>query len=345
MNICLAKSISVIFCIISHKRYLNWQNYDFLEEIIEEYGDAELKGEFDGYCKKIEMVENKTSLKDIKNIVFTPLGTYSLLMKVPIPNQFAEPTLARSESLMAIAQKIKSKTSLKDQDTSPTDPSTPPASLEEVPPQVREEIESLAKSFNNLRILTYHHLESLKVNPDELRVIVCYPERQWEGDDHKNVCLAKSISVIFSIISHRRYLNWQNYHLLEEIIGAYGDAELKGEFDGYCKKIEVVEKTSLKDIKNIVFTPLGTYSLLMKVPIPNQIAEPTLARSESLMEKNENKTSLKDQDTSPTDPSTPPASEVTTPTTTTCISGPLMDVAMQNREVPYKNMRELLPSK
>ena len=90
--------------------------------------------------------------------------------------------------------------------------------------------------------------------------------------------MAKSISVIFSIVSHRRYLNWQNYDLLEEIIGKYGDAKLKGEFDGYRKEIKVVEnKTSLKDIKNIVFTPLGTNDRLMKVPIPSQTEETALA--------------------------------------------------------------------
>lgn len=149
--------------------------------------------------------------------------------------------------------------------------------LEEVPPQVREEIQSLAKSLNSLRIHTYYHLENLKVDPDELRVIVCNPERQWEGDDHRNVCLAKSISAIFAIVSHRRYLNWQNYDLLEEIIEEYGDAKLKGEFNGYCKKLESVEsKTSLKDIKNIVFTPLGANSFLMKVPISDQIADPKM---------------------------------------------------------------------
>ena len=55
----------------------------------------------------------------------------------------------------------------------------------------------------------------------------------------------------------------------------------------------------------------------------------------------------RDQNTSPTDPSIPPAGQVTTPPTTTCTSGPLMDLAMQNREVPCKNTRKLqmLPSK
>ena len=149
---------------------------------------------------------------------------------------------------------------------------------EEVPQQVKEKIRSLAKSFNDLRILTYRHLESVQVTPDELRVIVCNPERRWEGDDHKIVCLAKSISVIFSIVSHRRYLNWQNYDLLEEIIEEYGDAKLKGELEGYCEKMKLIEKeTALKDIKNIVFTPLGTNDYLMKVPIPKQIAEPPMA--------------------------------------------------------------------
>ena len=72
---------------------MNWQNYDLLGEIIRAYGDAKLKGQFDGYCEKIRLVENETPLNDVKNIVFTPLGTKRLLMKVPIPNQIAESTL------------------------------------------------------------------------------------------------------------------------------------------------------------------------------------------------------------------------------------------------------------
>ena len=138
-----------------------------------------------------------------------------------------------------------------------------------MPPAVREGIKYLAKSLNALRIKTYRHVVGLQgVTPEEFRVIVCNPERCWEGDDHKHVIMAKSVSDIFSIVSHRRYLNWQNFDLLEEIIEAYGDSKLKGELQGYCKKVEVFEnETSLEDVKNIVFTPLGPNSYLMKVPL------------------------------------------------------------------------------
>lgn len=149
--------------------------------------------------------------------------------------------------------------------------------VQEVPPQVRQAIKCLAKSLNNLRIHTYRHVEKLEVTPDELRVIVCNPERHWEGDDHKCICLAKTISTIFAIVSHRRYLNWQNYDLLEEIIEVYGDSVLKGKFEGYCKEVTTFEnKTLLDDVKNIVFTPLGS-GFLMKVPIPNGIKKPKIS--------------------------------------------------------------------
>ena len=153
--------------------------------------------------------------------------------------------------------------------------------VEEVPPNVREGIRYLAKSLNILRIKTYRHVIGLeRVTPDEFRVIVCNPERYWEGDDHKHVCLAKSVSAIFAIVSHRRYLNWQNFDLLEEIIEAYGDSNLKGELKGFCEEIEVFEnETSLEDVKNIIFTPLGPNGYLMKVPLDGK---PTLATARAI---------------------------------------------------------------
>jgi serine/threonine protein kinase len=153
--------------------------------------------------------------------------------------------------------------------------------VEEVPPNVREGIRYLAKSLNILRIKTYRHVIGLqRVTPDEFRVIVCNPERYWEGDDHKRVCLAKSVPAIFAIVSHRRYLNWQNFDLLEEIIEAYGDSNLKGELKGFCEEIEVFEnETSLEDVKNIIFTPLGPNGYLMKVPLDGK---PTLATARAI---------------------------------------------------------------
>ena len=152
-----------------------------------------------------------------------------------------------------------------------------------MPPKVRKGMKCLAKSLNILRIKTYRHVIGLqRVTPDEFRVIVCNPERYWEGDDHKHVCLAKSVSDIFAIVSHRRYLNWQNFDLLEEIIEAYGDSNLKGELKGFCKEVEVFEnETSLEDVKNIIFTPLGPNNYLMKVPV-NGISKPTLATQRSI---------------------------------------------------------------
>ena len=153
--------------------------------------------------------------------------------------------------------------------------------VEEVPPKVRKGMKCLAKSLNSLRIKTYRHVIGLqRVTPDEFRVIVCNPERYWEGDDHKHVCLAKSVSDIFAIVSHRRYLTWQNFDLLEEIIEAYGDSNLKGELKGFCEEIEVFEnETSLEDVKNIIFTPLGPNGYLMKVPLDGK---PTLATARSI---------------------------------------------------------------
>ena len=148
--------------------------------------------------------------------------------------------------------------------------------VEEVPPIVREKIRQLAKVLNSLRIKTYHHINSLQhVTPDELRVIVCNPERCWVGNDHRHICLAKSVSTIFAVISHKQYLNWQNFELLEEIIEAYGDSSLKGDLESYRQEITTFEKdTSLDDLRNIVFTPLGPNRLLMKVPL-NGITQPT----------------------------------------------------------------------
>ena len=143
-----------------------------------------------------------------------------------------------------------------------------------------EGIKYFAKSFNNLRIKTFRHVNRLciaqRVTPDDLRVIVCNPERIWDGDDHKLVCLAKSIAAIFTIVSNRKYISWQNHDLLDEIIGEYGDSKLKGELDSYCKELEQFEnEILLSDVKNIVFTPLGN-RYLMKAPIPKEITNPTM---------------------------------------------------------------------
>ena len=148
--------------------------------------------------------------------------------------------------------------------------------VKEVPPNVREKIGYLAKQLNLLRIKTYHHVCGLQhVTPDEFRVFVCNPERCWEGDDHKQICLAKSVSTIFAVVSQKRYLNWQNYELLEEIIEEYGDSILKGKLKSYCQDIAKFEKdTSLENIRNIIFTPLGPNRYLMKIPL-NGFSEPT----------------------------------------------------------------------
>ena len=80
-----AKSTSDICTIISQRQYLNWQHFDLLEEIIEEYGDSALEQELESYCKEIELFEEETDLNDVRNIIFTPLPPNSYLMKVPIP--------------------------------------------------------------------------------------------------------------------------------------------------------------------------------------------------------------------------------------------------------------------
>ena len=88
-------SVTDIFTIISSERkYLNWQKYDFLEEVIEEYGDPVLKSKFEEYCQEVKSVENENELEDIKNIIFTPLGSDSFLMKVPIPNGITQPKMS-----------------------------------------------------------------------------------------------------------------------------------------------------------------------------------------------------------------------------------------------------------
>ena len=82
-----AKSVSELCCVVSTKRYLNWQKYDLLEEIITEYGDSKLKGGLSDYCKEVEAFESKTLLSDVKNIIFTPSGSNDYFMKVPVPKE------------------------------------------------------------------------------------------------------------------------------------------------------------------------------------------------------------------------------------------------------------------
>ena len=147
-----------------------------------------------------------------------------------------------------------------------------------MPLKVRNAIKILAKSLNRLRIDTYRHVVAIEVTVNEFRFVICNPERLLEEEDRKSIMLADSIAIIFTVISNKKYLNWQNYEFLDEIIEAFGDSKIKVKFESYCKDIELFEiETSLQDVKNIIFTPLCSNGLLMKVPIPNEISSPTLS--------------------------------------------------------------------
>ena len=172
----MAKSISVILSFLSHRRYLNWQNYDLLEEIIGEYGDAKLKGELEGYCEKIKLIEKETALKDIKNIVFTPLGTNDYLMKVPIPTQMEPP--------MAVVRDVQS--GLKKNGYSHVHPhhvgqNSPLAIFFIVPKQY----------------LPLAAMKKLKINPAKIEDRVVYSFSEEEALELMNVSLASENHCIF----------------------------------------------------------------------------------------------------------------------------------------------------
>ena len=150
-----------------------------------------------------------------------------------------------------------------------------------MPETVKEVVGCLQKHLNILRIKTYRHVRALeeagKVTTNDFKVIICNPQRRWMGDDYARVCLANSTTEIFTVISVKRHLNWQNYSLLEEIIEQYGDADLQGELAAYCHEVKLFEgDTPLDDVKNIIFTPLGPDQGLMRVPIPNSVQNPTM---------------------------------------------------------------------
>ena len=88
-----AKSTLDICTILSQKQYLNWQHYDLLEDIIIEYGNSPLKNMLEEYLEDIKSFEGSTKLNDVKNIIFTPHGPNSYLMKVPVPEEIENPTM------------------------------------------------------------------------------------------------------------------------------------------------------------------------------------------------------------------------------------------------------------
>ena len=162
--------------------------------------------------------------------------------------------------------------------------------IDEVPQEVVESIRHLAQCFNALRLNTFYHIRSLeeaqKVTPGEFRVVLCNPERYWVGNDHRRICLADSVSDLFTIISEKKYLNWQNYDLLEEIINIYGNTTLKAKLEEYCQQVRDFENTTpLSNVKNIIFTPLGPTRYLMKVPIPREVTEPSLTHLRKIKTK------------------------------------------------------------
>lgn len=146
---------------------------------------------------------------------------------------------------------------------------------------MEEGIRRLHQHFNSLRIKVFRHVEGLqeaqKISVNDFRVFVCNPEHLLVRHDHRGLLRAKSTSDICTIVSQKRYLNWQHYILLEEIINEYGDPNLKQDLESYCKEIELFEEaTGLNDVRNIIFTPLGPNSHLMKVPIPEEVENPTM---------------------------------------------------------------------
>ena len=88
----MANSITNIFAVISVKRHLNWQNYSLLGEIIEEFGDANLKKDLETYRHELFAFESKMPLLDVKHIIFTPRGSDQGLMRVPL-DDIPDPTL------------------------------------------------------------------------------------------------------------------------------------------------------------------------------------------------------------------------------------------------------------
>lgn len=141
-------------------------------------------------------------------------------------------------------------------------------------------------SFNSLRMNSFRHVVRLqkenKVTPGDFRFVVLNPERHLEEMDRKNICSTASIQEMLEILSVKKYLNWQNYDLLVEIIKEYGNSDLEGELEDYRKEIvEFENKTLLSNITNVIFTPSGD-RYYIKAPVPGRISRPTLSTARKI---------------------------------------------------------------
>ena len=138
-------------------------------------------------------------------------------------------------------------------------------------PEVACVIKSLSEKFNELRIQTYIYIENLGVNANQFKVIIFNPIYMWEDADRAQILLADSVAQIFAVISHRKYLNWQNYEVLGEIIKAYGNPELKEDMKSYSDIVNRFEaRTPLKEILGLIMTPMRSNCVLVKAPVGDQ---------------------------------------------------------------------------
>ena len=125
---------------------------------------------------------------------------------------------------------------------------------DEVPdPEVQEKMAQLHRSFEEIRMEVYEHIEHTKPDRKMFAVFITCPQPSWKikcpptmADAHLDRIMQPEAEYYQMFVVINQYANWFNYELIKGIVDRYGNPVLKGIMEDYCTKlVEFENNTSL----------------------------------------------------------------------------------------------------
>ena len=148
--------------------------------------------------------------------------------------------------------------------SSPSDPSLSPVALPSSPSspsdrvsQVRAEIDRLSDTFSDLMSDTRDEmcarenenptfLDKFRDRLLDLPVARKAPHAKFFHKNEDDLIMAKNMRKIFAIL--RRYCNYNNYEILQEVVRKFCEAVLQRRMQEYCQSLEKFEKATYIDV-------------------------------------------------------------------------------------------------